>query len=46
MGTVEDLRRMKSGREVKQTTHLHLVSGLRMREAIPPVPNTSWWLGA
>jgi len=35
--------RMQSGRGVKLTTHLHLAPRLRMRGAIPPLPNTSSW---
>jgi hypothetical protein len=31
---------------VKLTTHLHLVLGLRMRGATPPLLNTSSWRGA
>jgi hypothetical protein len=36
----------QSGRDVKLTTHLHLVPRSRMRGAIPPLPNTSSWRGA
>jgi hypothetical protein len=31
---------------VKLTTHLHLVPRSRMREAIPPLPNTPSWCGS
>jgi hypothetical protein len=36
----------QSGRGMKLTTHLHLVSRSRMRGAIPPLPNTPSWRGA
>jgi len=39
-----DLRLLPRGlivQGVKMTTHLHLVPNLRMRGAIPPLPNTS-----
>jgi hypothetical protein len=36
----------QSGRAVKLTAQLHLVPRSRMREAIPPLPNTSSWRGA
>jgi hypothetical protein len=35
-----------SGRGTSLTTHLHLGPKLRMRGAIPPFPNTSWWRDA
>jgi hypothetical protein len=34
-----------SGRGLKLTTHLHLLPRSRMREAIPPLPNTPSWRG-
>jgi len=33
-----DIRRRQSGRNVKVTSHLHLVARLRLRGAIPPLP--------
>jgi hypothetical protein len=36
----------KSGRSVKLTTHLHLVTRSRMRRTIPPLPDTPSWRGA
>jgi hypothetical protein len=35
-----------SGRVVKLTTHLHLLPTSKMREAVPPLPNTPSWRGA
>jgi hypothetical protein len=35
----------KSGRDVKLTTHLHLVPRPRIRGAIPPLPTTPPWRG-
>jgi len=32
--------------DLKLTTHLYLVSRLKMHGAIPPLPDTSSWLGA
>jgi hypothetical protein len=37
-GTESFLRRYTIGRNVKLTTHLHLVPRLRMRGAVPPLP--------
>jgi hypothetical protein len=37
------LRQGKSSRGVELTAHLHLVPGLRMRGAIPPLIHTSSW---
>jgi hypothetical protein len=34
------------GRDVKLTTHLHLVQRPKMRGVMPPLPNTSSWRGA
>jgi hypothetical protein len=33
---------MESGRMVRLTTYLHLVPGLRMPGAVPPLPTSSW----
>jgi hypothetical protein len=33
-------------RHVELTTHLHIVPGLKMLGAIPPLLHTSSWLGA